>query len=173
MAKVKAVAEEKGAEKFMLLPVLVLILAQMGTSGDNGALSLAATALTQDLGATTADIQLANMVYSLMAGAFMIAGGMMGTIIGWKKNFRMGALLCAAGEVVLAMSPNMAIFIWGGRTLVGFGASFMIPSVLVSSPRSITARTACLHLAASAPLLAFPPCCRCCSPLCSWPPACA
>ena len=54
MAKAKAVAEEKGAEKFMLLPVLVLILAQMGTSGDNGALSLAATALTQDLGATTA-----------------------------------------------------------------------------------------------------------------------
>ena len=49
MAKAKAVAEEKGAEKFMLLPVLVLILAQMGTSGDNGALSLAATALTQDL----------------------------------------------------------------------------------------------------------------------------
>lgn len=32
MAKAKAVAEEKGAEKFMLLPVLVLILAQMGTS---------------------------------------------------------------------------------------------------------------------------------------------
>lgn len=118
MAKAKAVAEEKGAEKFMLLPVLVLILAQMGTSGDNGALSLAATALTQDLGATTADIQLANMVYSLMAGAFMIAGGMMGTIIGWKKNFRMGALLCAAGEVVLAVSPNMTVFIWGGRTLV-------------------------------------------------------
>lgn len=135
MAKAKAVAEEKGAEKFMLLPVLVLILAQMGTSGDNGALSLAATALTQDLGATTADIQLANMVYSLMAGAFMIAGGMMGTIIGWKKNFRMGALLCAAGEVVLAMSPNMAIFIWGGRTLVGFGASFMIPSVLGLVPK--------------------------------------
>lgn len=139
MAKAKAVAEEKGAEKFMLLPVLVLILAQMGTSGDNGALSLAATALTQDLGATTADIQLANMVYSLMAGAFMIAGGMMGTIIGWKKNFRMGALLCAAGEVVLAVSPNMTVFIWGGRTLVGFGASF---------PRSITVRTACLPLAA-------------------------
>ena len=135
MAKAKAAAEEKGAEKFMLLPVLVLILAQMGTSGDNGALSLAATALTQDLGATTADIQLANMVYSLMAGAFMIAGGMMGTIIGWKKNFRMGALLCAAGEVVLAMSPNMAIFIWGGRTLVGFGASFMIPSVLGLVPK--------------------------------------
>lgn len=60
----------------------------------------------------------------------MIAGGLMGTIIGWKKTFRIGILLCAAGEVVLAFSPNMTIFIWVGRVLVGFGASFMIPSVL-------------------------------------------
>ena len=129
------VAAKEGARKVLAFPILVLILAQMGTSGDNGALSLAATALTTDLGATVADIQLANMVYSLMAGAFMIAGGMMGTIIGWKKNFRMGALMCAAGEVVLAMAPNMAVFIWGGRTLVGFGASFMIPSVLGLVPK--------------------------------------
>lgn len=106
MAKAKAVAEEKGAEKFMLLPVLVLILAQMGTSGDNGALSLAATALTQDLGATTADIQLANMVYSLMAGAFMIAGGMMGTIIGWKKNFRMAPCCAPPARSSLPFPPT-------------------------------------------------------------------
>lgn len=82
------------------------------------------------LGATTPDIQLANMVYSLMAGAFMVAGGLVGTIIGWRTNFRLGAALCAAGELVMALSPNMTIFIWGGRILVGFGASFMIPSVL-------------------------------------------
>ncbi|WP_102338206.1 MFS transporter [Collinsella provencensis] len=130
-----AVKSEAKEDKFLVLPILVLILAQMGTSGDNGALSLAATALTQDLGATVADIQLANMVYSLMAGAFMIAGGLMGTIIGWKKNFRIGAALCSIGEVVLAFAPNMTIFIWGGRILVGFGASFMIPSVLGLVPK--------------------------------------
>lgn len=117
-------------EKFLVLPIIVLIMAQMGTSGDNGALGLANTELVNVLGATTPDIQLANMVYSLMAGAFMIAGGLLGTIIGWRKNFRIGAALCAAGELVMALSPNMTLFIWGGRVLVGFGASFMIPSVL-------------------------------------------
>ena len=125
-----AASKEGTVEKFLVLPILVLIMAQMGTSGDNGALGLANTELVTILGATTPDIQLANMVYSLMAGAFMIAGGLMGTIIGWKKNFRMGAALCAAGELVMALSPNMTVFIWGGRILVGFGASFMIPSVL-------------------------------------------
>lgn len=117
-------------EKFLVVPIIILILAQMGATGDSGALSLSATALTQDLGATTSEIQLANMIYPLVGGAFMIAGGLMGTIIGWKKTFRIGILLCAAGEVVLALSPNMLVFIWVGRVLVGFGASFMIPSVL-------------------------------------------
>ncbi|HJA30013.1 MAG TPA: MFS transporter [Candidatus Olsenella pullicola] len=113
-----------------MLPIVILILAQMGTTGDNGALSLAASALTKDLGATTSEIQLANMVYPLVGGAFMIAGGLAGTIIGWKKTFRIGAALCALGEVSLALAPNMAIFIWVGRVLVGFGASFLIPSLL-------------------------------------------
>ena len=122
-------------DKFLILPIIVLILAQMGTSGDIGALSLAASALQSDLGASLADIQLANMAYSLVAGAFMTTGGLMGTIIGWKKNFRMGALFCALGEVVLAFAPTMAIFTWVGRVMVGFGASFMIPSVLGLVPK--------------------------------------
>lgn len=118
------------AEKFLVLPVVILILAQMGATGDNGALSLAATALTHDLGATTSDIQLANMVYPLMGGAFMIAGGLVGTIIGWKRTFRIGAALCAVGELTCAAAPNIMTFIWAGRVLVGFGASFLIPSLL-------------------------------------------
>lgn len=130
MTKETAKQVEGGAEKFLVLPILVLIMAQMGTSGDNGALGLANQQLVEVLGATTPDIQLANMVYSLMAGAFMVAGGLVGTIIGFRTNFRMGAALCAAGELVMALSPNMTVFIWGGRILVGFGASFMIPSVL-------------------------------------------
>ena len=130
-----AAQAKDGASKFLVLPIIILIMAQMGTSGENSALSLANTELVNQLGATVPDIQLANMVYSLMAGALMIAGGLLGTVIGWKRNFRMGALLCAAGEILMAFSPNMLVFIWGGRVLVGFGASFMIPSVLGLIPK--------------------------------------
>lgn len=106
-----------------------------GTSGENSALGLANLELVSKLGATVPDIQLANMVYSLIAGALMVAGGLLGTVIGWKRNFRMGALLCALGEIVMAFSPNMTVLIWGGRVLVGLGASFMIPSVLGLVPK--------------------------------------
>lgn len=125
-----AEAPATAAARFLILPIIVLILAQMGATGDNGALSLATASLTSELGATTAQIQLANMIYPLVGGAFMIAGGLAGTMVGWKKTFRGGILLCALGEVVLALAPSMAVFIWGGRVLVGLGASFMIPSVL-------------------------------------------
>lgn len=60
----------------------------------------------------------------------MIVGGMVGLIVGWKKTFRVGALLCIVGEVTVAFSSNIFIFTWGGRLLVGIGASFLIPSVL-------------------------------------------
>ncbi len=113
-----------------MLPIVILVLAQMGTTGDNGALSLAASALTKVLGATTSDIQLANMIYPLVGGSFMIAGGLAGTLIGWRNTFRIGAALAAAGEVLCALSPSMTIFIWGGRVLVGLGASFLVPSLL-------------------------------------------
>lgn len=129
-AAAPAVAPATAAARFLILPIIVLILAQMGATGDNGALSLATASLTSELGATTAQIQLANMIYPLVGGAFMIAGGLAGTMVGWKKTFRGGILLCALGEVVLALAPSMAVFIWGGRVLVGLGASFMIPSVL-------------------------------------------
>lgn len=134
MATKSVTPSVKTSEKFLVLPVIILILAQMGATGDNGALSLAATALTKELGATTADIQLTNMIYPLVGGSFMIAGGLAGTIMGWKTTFRIGSLLCAAGEVALALAPNMTVFIWVGRVLVGLGASFLIPSLLGMIP---------------------------------------
>lgn len=157
-----AVASSPAVEKFLVLPVIILILAQMGTTGDNGALSLAASALTSDLGATTSDIQLANMIYPLVGGAFMIAGGLLGTILGWARTFRAGAVVCAAGEVALALAPNMAVFIWVGRVLVGLGASLSSPRSSGSSPCSTAVATAWSPSAASARRPGCPPCCRSC-----------
>lgn len=120
----------KDKKQMLYLPLIVLMFTQIGTSGDNAVLSVATNDLIAALHASMNDIQLANMVYSLCAGAFMVAGGMLGIIIGWKKNFRIGVVLAMIGEMVLAISTNVVMFTWGGRLLVGLGASFMIPSVL-------------------------------------------
>lgn len=123
------------AEKFSTLPLVLLMAAQIGTSGDNGTLSIATGAITTALGATTSEIQMLNTVYSLVAGACMIVGGMIGDIIGWKRNFRIGAALAAIGEFAAALAPNMFVLTWCGRLLVGLGASLLIPSMLGLVPK--------------------------------------
>lgn len=123
-------ATNTALNKSKFLGLIPLVMAQIGTSGDNSVLTVATASLLASLNATMADIQLANIIYSLCAGCLMIVGGMVGLIVGWKKTFRVGALLCIVGEVTVAFSSNIFIFTWGGRLLVGIGASFLIPSVL-------------------------------------------
>jgi MFS family permease len=112
------------------VPLAVLMLAQLCTSSDNCLVGIASQSIIDTLGATVADVQMATMAYSLVAGAFMIAGGMLGVRFGWRRTIRCGIALAVLGEITLALSPNMFVFTWCGRVLVGLGASLITPSVL-------------------------------------------
>lgn len=118
----------------MLLPLLVLALAQLGTSADNGAFSVATAEIMRTFGSSVADVQMASTVYSLVAGTFMLASGLLGIVFGWIRIFRLGLVLAVAGEVVCTVSPSIGLLIWGGRMVVGLGASLIIPSVLGMVP---------------------------------------
>lgn len=95
------------------------MMAQIGTATDNVL-----------LGISIAEVQLANVIYAACAGSFIITGGMLGIKIGWKNNFRLGALLCMVGELAVASAPNIFILTWVGHVLVGVSGSLLIPSVL-------------------------------------------
>ncbi len=113
-----------------LLPLAVLACAQLGTSADNGAFSVAMSEMMRVFGCSLADVQMASTVYSLMAGTFMLASGLLGMVVGWVRNFRAGLVLACVGELICVFAPNISLLIWGGRLAVGVGASLIIPSVL-------------------------------------------
>ncbi|MFR5091722.1 MAG: hypothetical protein ACLTDR_06620 [Adlercreutzia equolifaciens] len=71
-------------------PLVVLALAQIGTSSDSAAMNLATASLVGTLGATLDDIQMATTLFSLIAGAFMIAGGLIGVTIGLRRTLAIG-----------------------------------------------------------------------------------
>lgn len=120
-----------GTSRFArLAPLIALACAQVGTSADNGAFSVAMAEMIRVFGCPLADVQMASTVYSLMAGTFMLASGLLGMVIGWCRNFRAGLVLAVAGELLCAFAPDIMVLIWGGRLLVGLGASLIIPSVL-------------------------------------------
>ena len=68
-------------------PLVVLALAQIGTSSDSAAMNLATASLVGTLGATLDDIRMATTLFSLIAGAFMIAGGLIGVTIGLEAHW--------------------------------------------------------------------------------------
>lgn len=124
----EAKPKPKGLGKWAGL--IILCLAQIGTTGDNTILSVATASLIKTLNATMPDIQLANLLYSVCSGCLMIVGAMIGIMIGWRKNFTIGTILCALGELMVATSTSIVVFTWAGRLLVGVGASLLVPSVL-------------------------------------------
>lgn len=93
--------------KYKFLGLFPLVMAQIGTSGDNSVLTVATASLLASLNATMSDIQLANIIYSLCAGCLMIVGGMVGLIVGWKKTFRIGA----ATGIASCLGPIAAGFL--------------------------------------------------------------
>lgn len=112
------------------LPLIIVCFAQIGASGDNSVVSLATDQFVSKLHASMDKVQLANIIYSLLAGALMVFGGMLGIAKGFKKVFLAGVFLCFLGEILAVIAPSMDILNWGARLLTGFGAAFMIPSVL-------------------------------------------
>lgn len=116
------------------IPLVALFVAQFAISSDTTTVAIAARDITAQFGASMADIQLANMMFGTVAGIFMITGGFVGLLVGWRKTFCVGAILACAGEVSMALAPSVEVFIWVGRVLVGLGASALIPAVLGMIP---------------------------------------
>ena len=105
-------------------PLVVLALAQIGTSSDSAAMNLATASLVGTLGATLDDIQMATTLFSL------IAGGLIGVTIGLRRTLAIGLSLAALGEITAALSPAIFSFTWGGRVVTGLGVCLVTPSVL-------------------------------------------
>lgn len=119
----------KNNRQAMGWPLLILCLAQFLASADNVTLSIATRALIQDFGASMAQISTANTMYPLIAGTFMIAGGMLGLIFGWRRTFRTGCLIYFLAELTAVFSPSVTVFTCAARILAGIGGSLMIPAV--------------------------------------------
>ena len=133
-SEVKSDTSRSSARAAAFMSLAVLALAQLGVSAENGAFSVAMSEMMRVFSCSVSDVQLASTVYSLMAGTFMLASGLLGIMIGWRRLFVAGVILITGGEVVAAVAPTIDVLIWGGRMLVGVGASLVIPSVLGMVP---------------------------------------
>ena len=112
----------------------VLLMAQILIIFDNTGLSIATANIILELNTTLDQVQFSLAMYPMIAGSLMIAGGMLGLVIGWKRLFQIGLGLYVLAESIIATAGSIEVLIFGGRVLAGLAGSMIIPAVLGMIP---------------------------------------
>ena len=109
--------------------LIVLLIAQILIIADNTGLSISTANIIQELDTSLDQVQFSLAMYPMLAGSLMIAGGMLGLVIGWKRLFQTGVGIYVFAELIIATSANIETLIFGGRILAGLAGSMIIPAV--------------------------------------------
>jgi MFS family permease len=110
--------------------LLTLTAAQFVMILDASVMNVSIATVASDLGTTVTGIQTAITLYTLVMAALMITGGRMGAILGRKRAFTIGCVIYAAGSMTTALSPNLAVLMFGWSFLEGVGAALVLPAIV-------------------------------------------
>src|SRR4051794_18871590 len=97
---------------------------------DASVMNVSIATVAKDVGTTVTGIQTAITMYTLVMAALMITGGRMGAILGRKRAFTIGCVIYAAGSLTTALSPNLAVLMFGWSFLEGVGAALVLPAIV-------------------------------------------
>ncbi|MFI5522754.1 MFS transporter [Streptomyces platensis] len=111
------------------LILAVICLAQLTVILDNTVLNVAIPSLTEDLGATTADVQWMINAYSLVQSGLLLTAGNSADRYGRKKMLALGLVLFGVASLgaALAQSPGQLI---AARAGMGVGGALLMTTTL-------------------------------------------
>jgi MFS family permease len=123
---------------------------------DSSVMNVSIATVAKDVGTTVTGIQTAITLYTLVMATLMITGGKIGQILGRKRAFAIGCVVYGCGSFVTAISPNLAVLIFGWSCLEGIGAALILPAIvaLVATNFDRTERPRAYGLVASAGAIA-------------------
>ena len=110
--------------------LVTLAAAQFVMILDASVMNVSIATVAKDLGTTVTGIQTAITLYTLVMASLMITGGKMGAILGRKRAFTIGCVIYACGSMTTALSPNLAVLMFGWSFLEGVGAALVMPAIV-------------------------------------------
>ena len=116
-----------GAAKAVLV---TLAAAQFVMILDASVMNVSIATVASDLNTTVTGIQTAITMFTLVMASLMITGGKMGAILGRKRAFTIGCVIYACGSFTTAISPNLAVLMFGWSFLEGVGAALVMPAIV-------------------------------------------
>jgi MFS family permease len=110
--------------------LVTLAAAQFVMILDASVMNVSIATVAKDLGTTVTGIQTAITLYTLVMASLMITGGKMGAILGRKRAFTIGCVIYGCGSMTTALSPNLAVLMFGWSFLEGVGAALVMPAIV-------------------------------------------
>ena len=110
--------------------LLTLCAGQFLMALDSSVMNVSIATVAKDLGTTITGIQGAIVLYTLIMAMLMVTGGKVGSIIGRKRAFVIGLVIYCSGSLTTALSPNLAVLLFGWSFLEGVGAALIMPAIV-------------------------------------------
>src|SRR3954453_23468330 len=107
----------------------VLSLALLVISMDNTILNVALPTISDDLGASSGQLQWIVDSYTLVFAGLLLVAGSLGDRFGRRRALQIGLGVFLAGSVAAAVSDSPRMLI-ASRALMGVGGAFIMPSTL-------------------------------------------
>ena len=111
------------------LAILILASAQFVMVLDSSVMNVSISQIAADLGTTIQGVQLAITAYTLVMAAFMLVGAKLGDIWGRDRAFAIGLAVYGLGSLITALSPNLAVLLFGWSLVEGLGAVLVVPAI--------------------------------------------
>ena len=142
----------KAAGRATGLALFTLAAGQFLMTLDTSVMNVSIATVAKDVGTTVTGIQTAITLYTLVMASLMITGGKIGQILGRKRAFAIGCVIYGCGSLTTALSPSLAVLIFGWSFLEGIGAALILPAIvaLVASNFARAERPRAYGLVASA-----------------------
>ena len=109
--------------------VAILASAQFVMVLDSSVMNVSISQICADLGTTVQGVQTAITLYTLVMAAFMLVGAKLGDILGRDRTFAIGLVVYATGSAITAISPNLAVLLFGWSLVEGLGAVLVVPAI--------------------------------------------
>lgn len=126
---VSMTAEEERTYKRRWIALLILSMSLMIIVLDGSIVNIAFPAIRSTFGASYADAEWVNTIYSLVFAALLITWGKLGDQFGRRNIFIAGVLVFAAGSLGVGTGSTIGAVV-ASRALQGLGAAMMSPSTL-------------------------------------------
>lgn len=117
-----------GLDPYRWTSLAIVVLAMFMALVDVFIVNVAGPKIQSDLHATSIQLQLVFVSYTMAYGVVLMTGGRLGDRIGRKKVFLAGMAGFTLASAACAISPNPDLLILF-RVIQGFGASLMVPQV--------------------------------------------